>query len=137
VDRTIVNGDLANRGPDTAAVFARLEDHLSQQDSATLGNHDDLMLMWVGKRGTGKEPWFDDPFWGTVGWSAAQLKRDGHLGLIEALPMTVAVELPGAQRLLLSHGSPRHYREGYGTDITPELISEITEAHPADVLVGS
>lgn len=137
VDRLVANGDLANRGPDSAPVFARLADHLEKQDGATLGNHDDLMLMWSGRRGTRKEPWFDDPFWATVGWSAEQLDRAGRLELIEALPMTVSVELPGAQRLLFSHGSPRHYREGYGTDLTPELISEITEAHPADVLVGS
>jgi len=134
VERTIINGDLANRGPDTAAVYQRLEGELG---SATLGNHDDLMLMWSGRRGPRKEPWFDDPFWGTVGWSASELERLGKLADIESLPMTVSVELPQAPKLLFSHGSPRHYREGYGTDLSPELISEITEAHPADVLVGS
>ncbi|HZJ09319.1 MAG TPA: metallophosphoesterase family protein [Trueperaceae bacterium] len=134
VDGLVVNGDLANRGPDTVAVFARLETALA---CATLGNHDDLMLMWAGRRGPRSEPWFDDPFWGTVGWSAGELQRAGRLDVIESLPMTLAIDLPGAPKLLFSHGSPRHYREGYGTDLTPELISEITEAHPADVLIGS
>lgn len=137
VDRIVVNGDLANRGPDTLAVFARLLELLEAPDAATLGNHDDLMLMWAGRRGPRNEPWFDDPFWGTVGWSATELEREGHLDVIEALPMTLAIDEPRAPKLLFSHGSPRHYREGYGTDLTPELISEITEAHPADVLVGS
>lgn len=134
VDRVVINGDLANRGPDTAAVFARLAEAL---EGATLGNHDDLMLMWAGKRGNRSEPWFDDPFWGTIGWSANELARVGHLDVIESLPMTLSIELPDEPKLLFSHGSPRHYREGYGTDLTPELISEITEAHPADVLIGS
>lgn len=134
VDKVIINGDLANRGPDTAAVYSRLGQELA---SATLGNHDDLMLMWSGRRGPRNEPWFEDPFWGTVGWSARALDRLGRLDVIESLPMTISVELPQAPKLLFSHGSPRHYREGYGTDLTPELISEITEAHPADVLVGS
>ncbi len=39
--------------------------------------------------------------------------------------------------LLIAHGSPRHYREGYGPHLTNEDISEITQMHPADVLVGS
>lgn len=135
VDRLVVNGDLANRGPDTLAVFRRMRRSLS--GDATLGNHDDLMLMWFGRRGDRSEPWFDDPFWGTVGWSAERLQPEGFLDDIESLPMTLRVEPPGAPRLLISHGSPRHYREGYGTELSAETISEITEAHPADVLVGS
>ncbi len=135
VDRVIVNGDLCNRGPDTLAVFQRMLPYLPSD--ATLGNHDDLMLMWYGRRGDRSEPWFDDPFWGTVGWSAERLEQAGYLDLIEALPMTLTVEPPDGQRLLISHGSPRHYREGYGTELSAETISEITEAHPADVLVGS
>lgn len=135
VDRVIVNGDLANRGPDTVAVFERLSSLLA--GDATLGNHDDLMLMWFGRRGDRSEPWFDDPFWGTVGWSAERLGDAGYLDAIESLPLTLTVHPAGGPKLLISHGSPRHYREGHGTELTAETISEITESHPADVLVGS
>lgn len=134
VDRVIVNGDLANRGPDTGPVFDLLSGQLG---SATLGNHDDLMLIASGRRGPPDTQWLEDPFWGTVAWSATQLVPGGYLDVIERLPMTIKVEEPGAPSLLFSHGSPRHYREGYGVDLTPEVISEITESHPADVLVGS
>jgi diadenosine tetraphosphatase ApaH/serine/threonine PP2A family protein phosphatase len=130
VDRLIVNGDLANRGPDTGAVFHRLADHLGD---ATLGNHDDLMLIATGRRGPADTQWLDDPFWGTVPWSAQQLEGTGNLEAIERLPMTIKVEEPGAPSLLFSHGSPRHYREGYGVDLSAEVISEITESHPAAV----
>ena len=54
VDRLIVNGDLANRGPDTLAVLERMRGTLERD--ATLGNHDDLMLMWYGRRGNRAEP---------------------------------------------------------------------------------
>lgn len=134
VDRVIVNGDLANRGPDTGAVYDMLADYLG---AATLGNHDDLMLIATGRRGPPDTQWLDDPFWGTVAWSAAQLVAGGYLDTIERLPMTMKVEEPYAPALLFSHGSPRHYREGYGVDLSPEVISEITESHPADVLIGS
>lgn len=135
VDRVIVNGDLANRGPDTGAVYRLLAEHL--EGAATLGNHDDLMLIATRRRTVGETAWLDDPFWGTVAWSAAQLDGTGFLDTIERLPMTLKIQEEGAPTLLFSHGSPRHYREGYGVDLSPEVISEITEAHPADVLVGS
>src|SRR5690606_13309281 len=135
VDRLVVNGDLANRGPDTVAVFERTAAALP--GDATLGNHDALMLMWFARRGDGSEPWFDDPFWGTVGWSAVRLEAAGFIDAIERLPMTLTVHEEGTPKLLISHGSPRHYREGYGAELSAETISEITEAHPADVLVGS
>ena len=134
-DRVIINGDLANRGPDTGAVYRRVAEHLG--DAATLGNHDDLMLIATRRRTVGQTQWLDDPFWGTVAWSAAQFAGTAFLDVIERLPMTIRVEEPGAPSLLFSHGSPRHYREGYGVDLAPEVISEITEAHPADVLIGS
>jgi hypothetical protein len=51
--------------------------------------------------------------------------------------MTLRISTAGAPSLLISHGSPRHYREGYGKYLTDEAISEITQMHPADVLVGS
>lgn len=134
VDRVIVNGDLANRGPDTGAVYDRLAAHLG---SATLGNHDDLMLIATGRRVPADTQWLADPFWGTVAWSAAQLVPGGYLDIIESLPMTIKLAEKDAPSLLFSHGSPRHYREGYGADLTNEVISEITETHPADVLIGS
>lgn len=134
VDRVIVNGDFANRGPDTLGVYRRLEAYLAD---ATLGNHDDLMVIWNGPRDPARYDWLDDRFWSGGAQAAAQLAGAGALETIRALPMTIRVELTGAPSLLISHGSPRHYREGYGHEVTPELISEITEEYPADVLIGS
>lgn len=134
VDRLIVNGDFANRGADTLAVYQRLAPFLRD---ATLGNHDDLMSIWNAPRDPARYDWLDDRFWGGGAQAAGQLAAAGALDAIRALPMTIRVELDGAPSLLISHGSPRHYREGYGRDTTPELISEIVDEYPADVLVGS
>lgn len=135
VDRVIVNGDFANRGPDTLGVYRRLAAYLAED--ATLGNHDDLMVIWNGPRDPARYDWLDDPFWRGGAHAASQLAGTGALARIQALPMTIRVEVAGAPSLLVSHGSPRHYREGYGRSITPELISEIVEEFPADVLIGS
>ncbi len=134
VDRLIVNGDFANRGADTLAVYRRLAPFLRD---ATLGNHDDLMSIWNAPRDPARYDWLDDRFWGGGAQAARQLAAAGALDAIRALPMTIRVEPDGAPSLLISHGSPRHYREGYGRDTTPELISEIVDEYPADVLVGS
>ncbi len=134
VDRVIVNGDLVNRGPDSAAVMELLSPYRAD---STLGNHDDVMLMIADKRDIEIDPWYMDPFWKSTRMAAEEVRSRGLLDAIRALPMTIRVEPPGAPSLLISHGSPRHYREGYGTHVTPEMISEITEEYPADVLIGS
>lgn len=134
VDRVVVNGDSVNRGPDSVAVLRTLRE---VQHDAVLGNHDDVMLMIAERRDVDTDPWYLDPFWASARLAAEQVERAGLLDTIRAMPMTLRIEPPGAPALLISHGSPRHYREGIGPMTTPEVISEITEEHPADVLVGS
>lgn len=133
VDRVIVNGDSVNRGAQSVEV-ARL---LATRDhEATLGNHDDLMLMAVAEDPTLGDT-LVDPFWASIRVTAAKLEAGGYLANVRSLPMTIRVAVPGAPTLLVSHGSPRHYREGYGPSLTPEVISEIVDECPADVLIGS
>jgi predicted phosphodiesterase len=133
-DRVVVNGDLVNRGPEGVAVLERVA---ATGWRGTLGNHDDLVRMWIERDPALPAAWFDDPFWRSTGWCAERLDEAGWLPWLAALPMTVALEPPGAPRVLVSHGSPRHYREGYGRHLTDAAISEIVEMHPYDVLVGS
>ncbi|MDZ7706550.1 MAG: metallophosphoesterase family protein [Trueperaceae bacterium] len=130
----IVNGDMVNRGPQGAEVLDRIDE---LDWTMVLGNHDDLLRMWVDRDASLPPSWFTDPFWRSTAWCAERLERSGWLPRIAALPLTIAIEPPGASRLLVSHGSPRHYREGYGEHLADEAISEIVEMHPYDVLVGS
>lgn len=133
VDRVIINGDSVNRGPQSAEV-ARLLAGFPHE--ATLGNHDDLMVM-VNERDPSLGETLVDPFWSSTRMTAASLAPGGFLEAVKTLPMTLRIELPGAPSVLVSHGSPRHYREGYGPALTSETISEIVEEYPADVFVGS
>lgn len=134
VERILVNGDLVNRGPSNVEVVRWL---LESGAEATLGNHDDLMRMWIERDPVLPAAWYDDPFWASTGWSARALRDAKLIRELRRLPMTLRVDLTGAPSLLLAHGSPRHYREGYGKHLTDRDISEITQMHPAEVLVGS
>lgn len=133
-DRVIVNGDMVNRGPSGSDVLDAIA---ARGWIMTLGNHDDLMRMWTERDPALPSSWFDDPFWRATGWCADRIAADGWLDRIRRLPMTVAIEPTDGPSVLVSHGSPRHYREGYGRHLAEEAISEIVEMHPYDVLVGS
>ena len=132
--RIIVNGDMVNRGPNNAAVMARIWE-LGLE--ATLGNHDDLLRKWIDRDPDIPSEWFTSAFWLATGWAAGQLDESGWLDKIRKLPMILKIEEPNAPTILISHGSPRHYREGLGSYLTDESLSEILQMHPSDVLIGS
>ena len=133
-ERLIVNGDLVNRGPDGVAVVRRVRELGAE---LTLGNHDDLMRRLMERDERLPEAFHHDPFWEANRWCARALADAGELEALCAAPMTVSIASPGAPSVLISHGSPRHYREGYGRYLSDQVVSEIHEMHPADVLVGS
>lgn len=133
-DRVVVNGDMVNRGPNNLAVMERLTD---ARLTMTLGNHDDLMRKWVEHDPDLPPAWFDDPYWQGTAWCAEQLDHAGWIDTFRDLPMTAHPAPETAPSVLVSHGSPRHYREGYGRHLSDETLSEILEMHPAEVLVGS
>lgn len=134
-ERLVVNGDLVNRGPSNAAVVERI---LAVNPGAiTLGNHDDLMRKWVDRDPDIPALWFEDAFWHGMAWPAAQLAQAGLIDPLRSLPMSVRVAEPALPKVLFSHGSPRHYREGYAAHLSDAAFSEILGRYPADVLVGS
>lgn len=133
-ERIVVNGDMVNRGPSGRQVLDAID---ALQWTMTLGNHDDLLRLWSERDHALPSGWFSDPFWRSTGWCAEQLEGSGWLERIGRLPMTVAIRPHDGPNVLISHGSPRHYREGYGKHLADEAISEIVEMHPYDVLVGS
>lgn len=133
-DAVVVNGDMVNRGPDGVAVMERLA---ATGWPMLLGNHDDLVRMWVQRDRRLPAGWFDDPLWGATSWCALRLQEAGWIERLATLPMTWRSGCGGDQDVLVAHGSPRHYREGFGKHLSNADISEITEMHPAAVLIGS
>ena len=134
VDRVIVNGDLVNRGPNNVAV---LETLWNEDFSYTLGNHDDLVRKWVERDPDLPQTWFTDPFWQATAWVTEQLNRRGWIDELRHLPMTQRLEPEHGPSILISHGSPRHYREGYTERLADEEVNSIASAFPAQVFVGS
>ncbi len=134
VDRVIVNGDLVNRCPDGAAVVRRVTELGAE---LTLGNHDDLVRSLADGNGDLPSAFRHEPFWEANRWCARELSRAGALAPLRTAPLTVRIAPPGAPSVLVSHGSPRHYREGYGRYLSDAVVSEIHEMHPADLLIGS
>ncbi len=133
-ERVIVNGDMVNRGPSGLQVLEAIE---ANGWTMTLGNHDDLLRLWTIRDPSIPRAWFDDPFWRSTAWCAVQLEGTGWLERFARLPLTLAIEPADGASVLVSHGSPRHYREGYGRHLPDEAISEIVEMHPYALLVGS
>ncbi|MCX8088937.1 MAG: metallophosphoesterase family protein, partial [Meiothermus ruber] len=154
----IVNGDLVNRGPSNREVLERLLNLSSSKEGRalapqgfwfTLGNHDDLLVKWA-QRDPSLNDLYTDPLFEPTAWSVAQLSRD-HLDWLDNLPFQVVIEeVPQrtfglekaegmGERVLVraTHGSPRHYREGYDEHQTLSTLTEISEDFPARLLVGS
>lgn len=133
-DLVVVNGDMVNRGPDNVAVLERLHDLGAP---LILGNHDDLVRMWVDRDPALPREWFSDPFWRATAWTAGQLQDAGLIDSLRELPQSYRLELPDAPSVLIVHGSPRHYRESLDRHLTDQAIEELGEEFGAPILVGS
>lgn len=134
VDQVIVNGDLVNRGPNNIAVL----DLLAERDyTVTLGNHDDLIRMWSERDSQLPSSWYSDPFWCATAYITEQLEKAGWIDYLRQLPMTHTIATRSAPRILIAHGSPRYYREGYAVYSDPRSLQEICNSYEADIFIGS
>lgn len=132
-DRLIVNGDVVNRGPDSVTCLERVLNLPAPE--FTLGNHDDLMLLWGGE--TLPPEWVSDPFWGATAWSVRQLESAGLLGALRPWPMSLRLDPPSGPSVLVAHGSPDHYREALGSFTPEERAAQLLDSGRVGVLVGS
>ena len=140
LDGLYINGDVVNRGPDSVACMRQVLDWAYTDlppPEFTLGNHDDLMLLWQARSPALPAEWYADPFWGATAWSARQLERAGMLAPIATWPMSQRPHTPGLPQVVIAHGSPQHYREAIGTFTPPERGAELLADAGAGVLVAS
>ncbi len=134
VDKVIINGDLVNRGPNSVKVMEMVWD---KGYEIIMGNHDDLMCMWLDKSKDLPQEWFTDPFWTSVDWVVNQLAKNNWIEILRNLPLDKHINYKNSPNILVTHGSPRHYREGYGMRLSDEVLTEIVIDYPADVYIGS
>lgn len=134
VDRLIVNGDLVNRGPDSAAVMQEL---LERQDvTFILGNHDDLLRLWQERAESLPPEWFGDPFWEATAWNAEALDRAGLLYVPQGWAFSQVLRAGGElPEVLVTHGTVDNYREGLSDRMSEERLRAVAGGHR--VLVGS
>ena len=126
VEQVVVNGDLVNRGPNSLAVLERL---WGNNFIFTLGNHDDLVRMWVEHDPKIPAAWYSDPFWAGTADLAKELAAAGWIDLLRSFNMRHEICLPGAPRVLIAHGSPRHYREGLALYTPEKILYELAHLH--------
>lgn len=130
-DHVVVAGDIVNRGP---------QSHLAVERVAALGypvisgNHD----TWLARMARGEETRDD---WGSSWWTpvrrATDELTDANLQWLDALPFSLSVTLPGAEPLLVVHGSPRHSREGMGRMMSDEQLAEALAGVEERTIVGA
>lgn len=134
VDEIIVNGDLVNRGPNNLDVLQRLHD---EEYTFIMGNHDDLIRLWSTRDPQLPAEWFDDPFWSAIAISAAEVAESGYNDFLASMKMQHRINLDGMPEILITHGSPRHYRDGYAPYSPEEIFTYTIENAPADIYIGS
>ena len=136
VERVYVNGDVVNRGPDSVQALETLL-NLPQPPVFVLGNHDDLMRLWLTRDGTLPGDWFEDPFWAATAWSAEQLSRANLIDSILGWPMSQRLSWSGLPSIELAHGTAAHYRESLSQRTPEARLTELLDEAQVGVLIGS
>ena len=130
-DRVVVAGDIVNRGP---------QSHLAVERVASLGfdvisgNHDTWLVKLA--RGEGLPDGWETSWWTPVRRAVEEL-TPADLAWLDALPFSLSVTAPGAEPLLVVHGSPRHSREGMGRLIPDEQLAEALSGVEERTIVGA
>ncbi|WP_318636135.1 metallophosphoesterase family protein [Deinococcus detaillensis] len=135
-DLLYVNGDVVNRGPDSVRAVETLL-NLPTQPTFVLGNHDDLMRLWLTRDSTLPGDWFEDPFWAATAWSAGQLDQAGLIAPLLTWPMTQRLSWSGLPTIELAHGTAAHYRESLSQHTPEQRLTELLDEADVQVLIGS
>lgn len=130
-DRVVIAGDIVNRGP---------QSHLAVERVASLGfdvisgNHDTWLVKLA--RGEGLPDGWETSWWTPVRRAVEEL-TPADLDWLDALPFSLSATLPGAEPLLVVHGSPRHSREGMGRLVPDEQLQEALTGVEERTIVGA
>jgi predicted phosphodiesterase len=107
-DRVVVAGDFVNRGPQGRAVLERI----APLGLASIsGNHDTWLASMTHGRNLPKD--WNSSWMRPVRLAVRELTPE-WVAYLEGLPATLRVELPGAEPVLVVHGSPKNNRDGFG-----------------------
>lgn len=130
-DHVVIAGDFVNRGPQGRAVLERL---LPLGFPAISGNHD----TWFGMLSRGEQlpvDW-ETSWWTPVRLALAELTPE-WLDWLDALPFSLTVDLPGAPRVRVVHGSPFSSRQGMGRLYSDAQVAEMVAHVEERTLIGA
>ncbi len=130
-DAVVIAGDFVNRGPQSHAVVARAA---RLGFPAISGNHDTWLSSLA--RGERLPDGWETSWWTPVRRAAEELAPD-DLRWLDALPTTLRVALPGAEPMLIVHGSPRSSREGMGRMLSDATLAAALEGVEECVIIGA
>src|SRR5262249_48376456 len=119
------------RGPESGGGLERI---VPLGLPAISGNHDTwLASLWHGRN---LPPEWETSWWTPVRLAVAELSAD-WVAWLEALPATLALELPEAPPVRIVHGSPRHAREGMGRLRTDEQVTKSVAGVVEGTVIGA
>ena len=127
----MLGGDYVNRGPQQRAVLERVA---ALGLPAISGNHDTWLAMLA--RGQNLPAEWESAWWTPVRRAVAELTPE-WVTWLEALPFSLRLELPGAEPVLIVHGSPRHAREGMGRMRSDAQVAEALAGVEERTVIGA
>ncbi len=129
-DQVIVNGDVINRGPQSAECMQEVR---AQGWPVVFGNHEDYALKRVD--GNVPEKWMND-FWSPFQRVADDLSAEA-IAYLRALPLVHIVQVPGLPAIRVVHGSMRALNDGIGPWMdNAELLNAVAGA-PEPIVIGA
>lgn len=108
-DQVIVNGDVVNRGPLSAACWQFVEERRQADGWLVLrGNHEEFVTAWQTRPTPAGDPepgLYLDSYW-------VYQQLNGSIPQLTGLPNCHTIPSPDSQELRLTHASMRHNRDG-------------------------
>ncbi len=129
-DRVIVNGDVINRGPQSAECLAAVR---ATGWPVIFGNHEEYVLKYE----DGDLP---QEFY-TALWLPSRLVWQSltadDFDYLRTLPHHLVIDEPGLPAIHITHGSPRGLSDGLGPWLTDSELREIAALFPQPIIVGA
>ncbi|MBN1679844.1 MAG: metallophosphoesterase family protein [Anaerolineae bacterium] len=127
-DQVIVNGDVINRGPQSAACLTAVR---AMGWPVVFGNHEEYVLKM--RSGDMPREWESD--WWLPTRSAAESLSESDVAFLRGLPWHYVLAEPGLPPVRIVHGSPRRLNEGVGYWLSDADLCDLAAGVPEPVLV--
>jgi predicted phosphodiesterase len=130
-DHVAIAGDFVNRGPQSRVVLERIA---PLGYPAISGNHDTWLASLA--RGEKLPDGWETPWWTPVRLAVGEI-TPAWAAWLEDLPFMLRLALPGADPVLIVHGSPRDARDGMGRMRSNAQVAEALAGVEETTVIGA